>query len=56
MSASLKSALLFLLAALAEPALATDEEPAAVSVSYGYRVIAQLCAIHKGERFFAVFN
>lgn len=40
MNAPLKRALLILLAALAEPALGADEEPAAASVSYSYRVIA----------------
>ena len=40
MNAPLKRALLILLAALAEPALAADEAPAAASVSYSYRVIA----------------
>ena len=40
MNAPLKSALLILLATWMEPALAANEEPAAASVRYTYRVIA----------------
>ena len=40
MNAPLKSALFILLATSMEPAPAADEEPAAASTPYGYRVIA----------------
>ena len=40
MNASLGSALLILLATLAEPALGTNEAPAAASIRYSYRVVA----------------